>query len=195
MDRQIIKDIKGLEIIGGQITKRLEADESKGDVALGNIKVLAPKAIKGGKIDNNELYELNYVTEPDEKKLTKEGDIILKLSTPYDAAIVRKENVGILVTSFCAIIRNNEVILDNEYLAAFLNSDVYLKQAQAVTSGATMPILSIGKVKDMTIPVPSKEEQAEIGEYYTNLTERKALMEQIFALETEKLNSIIGGVR
>ena len=39
------------------------------------------------------------------KKFTKEGDVVVKLSTPYNATYVTKENEGLAVPSFCAIIR------------------------------------------------------------------------------------------
>ena len=49
MKNQIkLSEVKGLAFIGGQITSRIEADEKKNEVVKGKVKVMPPKAIKGG---------------------------------------------------------------------------------------------------------------------------------------------------
>ncbi|MEE3462479.1 MAG: hypothetical protein VZR00_11495, partial [Lachnospiraceae bacterium] len=129
MNKQVtLKDIKGLTFIGGQITSRIEADEKKSDPVLGSIKVIPPKAIKNGRIAHEELYDIDYKTEFDEKKLTKAGDIVLKLSSPYDAAYITEDDEGLLITSFCIIIRVKGKEMDPQYLTAFFNSNVYKNQ-------------------------------------------------------------------
>ena len=148
MNKQVkLNDIKGLSFIGGQITSRIEADEKKNERAIGTVKVIPPKAIKAGKIEHEELYDVDYKTEFDDKKLTKAGDIVVKLSSPYDAAYVSENDEGLLITSFCIIIRNTGKNVLSEYLATFCNSDIYLKQVMGMVSGASVPMLTIGKVR------------------------------------------------
>ncbi len=194
MNKQIkLNDIKGLSFIGGQITSRIEADEKKNERAIGTVKVIPPKAIKAGKIEHEELYDVDYKTEFDEKKLTKAGDIVVKLSSPYDAAYVSENDEGLLITSFCIIIRNTGKNVLSEYLATFCNSDIYLKQVMGMVSGASVPMLTIGKVKEAKIKLLSLEEQEQVAEYYKNLCEKEQIMEQIISLEKEKLNTVLGG--
>lgn len=188
-----VGEIKGLKFIGGQITSRIQADEKKNDVSLGNIQVIPPKAIKGGALIKEELYDISYKAEFDEKKLTREGDIVVKLSTPYDAAYVTKEDEGLLITSFCIIVRNDGKEVDSEYLAAFFNSDVYLNQAMNMVSGATMPMLTIGKIKDVEINVLPKDEQEQVAAYYKAITEKEKVFSKVVSLEKEKLNTVLGG--
>jgi restriction endonuclease S subunit len=188
-----LSDIKKLTFIGGQIISRIEADAKKNEIVIGKVQVILPKSIKGGKIEHNELYVLKYKTELDEKKLTKEGDIVVKLSSPYDAAYITKEDEGLLITSFCIIIRNTGENIYDKYFATFLNSQVYLNQVKSMVSGAQVPMLTIGKVKEVFIKMLPLEEQKQIAEYYENICEKEIVMAQIIELEKEKLNAVLGG--
>lgn len=194
MKKQILlKDIKGLSFIGGQITSRVTADEKRNDPVLGTITVIPPKAIKDGKIVHEDLTELSYKVELDEKKVTREGDIVLKLSTPYDAACITKEDEGFLIPSFCIIIRSNSKTVAPEFLTAFFNSNVYRNQAMAMASGATVPMLTMGKIKEIAIKEFPLEEQKKIAGYAKLLREKEDVMAHIIELEHEKLDTILGG--
>ena len=188
-----LSEVKGLAFIGGQITSRIEANEKKNEVVKGKVQVIPPKAIKGGKIVHSELYELEYKTDFDEKKLTKAGDIVVKLSSPYDAAYITEADEGLLITSFCIIIRNTSKSLMSEYLAAFFNSGVYLDQVMDMVSGAAVPMLTMGKIKDVVVKNIEREEQQQVAEYFRNISMKEEVMAQIIALEKEKLNSVLGG--
>ncbi len=188
-----LSEIKGLSFIGGQITSRIEADVKRNERTIGKVKVIPPKAIKSGKIEHEELYDVDYKAEFDEKKLTKAGDVVVKLSSPYDAALVSKEDEGLLITSFCIIIRNTGKNIISEYLATFCNTDIYLRQVMGMVSGAKVPMLTIGKVKEAKIKLLSLEEQEHVAQYYKNLCEKEQIMDQIISLEKEKLNTVLGG--
>lgn len=188
-----LSDIKSLAFIGGQITSRIEADQKKEEIVIGKVKVIPPKAIKRGKIEHSELYDIEYKTAFDEKKLTKAGDIVVKLSSPYDAAFITEADEGLLITSFCIIIRNTGKNLLSEYLGAFCNSGIYLKQVMSMVSGASVPMLTIGKVKETEIRMLPLEEQKQVAKYYQNLCEKEMVMAQIIELEKEKLDAILGG--
>lgn len=194
MKNQIkLGEVKGLAFIGGQITSRIEANEKKNEIAIGKVQVIPPKAIKAGKIVQDELYELEYKSDFDDKKLTKAGDIVVKLSSPYDAAYITEEDEGLLITSFCIIIRNTSKTFMSEYLAAFLNSEVYLKQVMDMVSGAAVPMLTMGKIKDVMVIEMELEDQRQVAEYFQNISLKEEVMAQIIALEKEKLNSVLGG--
>lgn len=184
---------KSLAFIGGQITSRIEADAKKNEIVKGKVQVIPPKAIKGGKIIHDELYDLEYKTEFDEKKLTKAGDIVVKLSSPYDAAYITEEDEGLLITSFCIIVRNTGTTYNSEYLGAFFNSGVYLDQVMDMVSGASVPMLTMGKIKDVVVKKMDRDEQQQVADYYKNITLKEELMTQVIMLEKEKLNCVLGG--
>ena len=188
-----LSEIKGLSFIGGQITSRIEVNEKKNEKAIGTVKVIPPKAIKAGKIVHEELYDVEYRTEFDDKKLTKEGDIVVKLSSPYDAAYITKEDEGILITSFCIIIRNTGKDVLSEFITAFCNSEVYMRQVMNMVSGARVPMLTIGKIKEVKVKLLSVNEQEQVAKYYSKLCEKELVMEKIISLEKEKLDTVLGG--
>ena len=78
-------------VIAGQIMTRVTDEEAMGKT----VKVLVPKSIVDGIIVKEDLGEAILSKEIDEDKYTKEGDVVIKLSTPYDAAYVTEKDVGL----------------------------------------------------------------------------------------------------
>ncbi len=183
----LLSDLKEINIIGGQIISRVEAkDESEKQ---DTIKVLVPKAISNGVINADALETLDLKTTIDSKRITKEGDIIVKLTTPYGACLIDKENEGLLVPSFCVIINNVPEHIMKEYLVAFLNSKTCLMQIKSLVTGLSIPLLSSGQIKKFTIPLPETSIQKEISETYFESLEKIKLLEKITKLEKEYLDS------
>lgn len=184
----------GLEIVGGQIVQRVIADVVRGEEVLDHErKTIVAKTVAEGLIDEEGIVVNNYKTTFDDKKLTHEGDIVVKLSAPYNAVIIDKDHEGMLVSSFCSIIRNVTQI-DKKYLVAFLNSDVAQNQLKNSVVGTIMSILSNGKLGELEIPVPSKEKQEEIGSYFEKTIKNRILLAKIIKLEEEKLASLIANL-
>lgn len=183
----LISDISKININGGQITSRVEAKTD--DEKTGTIKILLPKAIANGKINRDDLGTLDVKTELDPKKITKCGDIVIKLSTPYDACIITKDDEGLLVPSFCAIINDIPEELSREYLIAYLNSTSCFMQIKTLITGSTMAILSVGQIKKIQIPLPDKTTQEEIAKSYIQGVEKIKLLEKITKLEKEYIDS------
>lgn len=188
VNKILIGNINGLNIIGGQIISRIEAKNisEKYDT----MKVLVPKAISNGRVNKEELAEVDVKIDVDPKRITRAGDIVMKLSTPYDACLITKEDEGLLVPSFCAIINNvPEDMILKEYLLSFLNSKACLMQIKTIVTGSTMAILSVGQIKKISVPVPVLFTQDEIGDRYLQDMEKIRLLERIVKLEKEYLDS------
>ncbi len=178
--------------ISGQVISRIEAKNSD-ETVTGYCKVLVPKAIKNGKINHDEIITIKLKTEVDEKKCTKEGDIILKLSQPYDAAYVTKKDEGILVTSFCMILRDITKDINPKYLAVFLNSNEYKIQAMSLTSGATIPMLTKGKIQQIKIKKLEDADQKEIINLNNDIVHKQQIFEEIIKLEKMKIENLLRG--
>ncbi len=187
VEKVLISDLDGLNIIGGQITSRIEANDAleKYDT----MKVLIPKAISNGTVNQAYLGKLDVKFGVDSKRITREGDIVIKLSTPYDACLITKEDEGLLVPSFCAIINNVPGNILKEYLVAYLNSKACFMQINALVSCSTIAILSSGQIKRISIPVPELSLQKEISKTYVESIEKLKLLEKITRLEKEYLDS------
>lgn len=82
------------------------------------------------------------------------------------------------VTSSSSIIRLN--------LQAFLNSKLCKEQLKAKVVGAVMTILSIGKIKEIDIPIPAMEQQIAIGKRYKETQLKIATLKKIVELEAKR---------
>ena len=190
-DIHVIKTLKMsdvADVVSGQIMSRISAEKSKEDKSTTEMRVIVPKAITSeGLISEADIPTERLMSMPDERRITKEGDIVIKLSTPFDSATITKEFVGCLVPSFCAIIRKNEnPMIYNDYLQAFLNSELCKEQLRAKVAGAVMTILSVGKINEVEIPVVHDYDQIVIGERYRETQEKVKTFKQIIELETKR---------
>ena len=159
------------------------------------MRVAYPVSLKNGFVDLNTTKEIKCKTEIDEKKLTREGDIILSASMPYNAAYITKETSGLFVPSFCLLIRiKNSLEIDAKFLTAFINSDNFKEQAKELVSKTTTPMLSVSRLKEVQIPVFDIEKQREISLYCENVQKEEIIMKHIIDLEKEKLNVVLGGI-
>lgn len=174
-----------LEIIGGQIMSRITSKDDS-DEGIGKWRVVVPKCIQAdGSIDDTEMPEEVLTSKPDHKRVTELGDIVMKLSTPYDAARVEEGAVGCIIPSFCAIIKSTGE-LNRDYLLAFLNSNTCKTQLKLQVAGSTMAMLSVGKVKNITIPVPPMEVQERIGNQFNETRRKVQIAKKIILLEQKK---------
>lgn len=179
-----------INITSGQIVNRVQANKDKGDQVVDEArKVIVAKTISNGVIDDDNIETMDLKAFPDENKLTREGDIVVKLSKPYGAAIIDKDHEGMLITSFCSVIRDVREI-DSGYLVAYLNSDLAADKLSALVAGSAMSILSNGKICDLDIPVPCIKKQKEISEFYKQSSRNKVLFNKIVKLESEKLSAL-----
>ena len=190
MGKMIELGENNIEIVGGLIMTRLTAKPEADDEVIEERGVIIPKCINSdGTINTAEIPTESLKVAVDPAKLTATGDIVMKLSTPYDAAIIDEDSAGCVVPSFCARIRNVGDA-NVEYLLAFLNSEACKSQLRAQISGAVMTVLSVGKIKRVRIPLPSKMQQEEIGRQYMETQKKLQIVRKIVELEAKK-NDII----
>ena len=112
-------------ITTGQIMNRVTlGKDEEDDSSCFNMQELLPGAISGGVVHLDNTLEVRLKKTPLENKMTKMNDIVIKLSSPYDCALVTEEEEGLLVPSYCAIISGiNEEHINIKYLVGYLNSD------------------------------------------------------------------------
>ena len=205
------------DIVGGQITTRLEKKEiddlfectreSDKPKITCKAQVLVPKAISNAFVDKDSLMKIVCEKETkkesgsadlsyfvDENKITKADTLVLKLSTPYDACIITKDDENLIIPSFCASLTVTDINVDLLYVLAFLNSKMYQDQVKTLVVGSAISLISVGALKDINIPLPSRLEQEKIGKDFINTMKKIKLINKITALESEKLNSIFSGM-
>lgn len=179
------------KITVGQIMPRVSAENKNEEEIIGTVNVLAPKAISDGIIVKENLGELQICKKIDEEKFTKEGDVVVKLSTPYDATYVTKENEGLAVPSFCAIIRVKEDKLDAKYLSAFFNTEYVREILKSKVMGSIRPMVKVSDLRNLDIPYVSEEDMADIGQAYILSRKKKSILSDMIETETKIMENIV----
>ena len=95
----------------------------------------------------------------DDKYLARTGDIVIRLSTPFTAAVIDQDSQGAIITSLFAILRltTHEVIPD--YVAMYLNSVVMKKQYLKDASGSALQMIKTSAINEYSIKIPTVNKQ------------------------------------
>lgn len=174
-------------VIAGQIMTRVTDEDAVGET----VKVLVPKSIVDGIIVKEDLGEAILSKEIDEDKYTKEGDVVIKLSTPYDAAYVTEKDAGLVIPSFCATIRiEKENVLNAKYLSAFLNTSYVRNQLTAKVVGSARPMIKITDIRALELPKVSAQDMRDIGEAYILSGKKKMTLLEMIATESRLMENI-----
>lgn len=155
------------------------------------VKVLLSRAMQGGAIIDEELA-IETVGEVKEENFTREGDVVIKLSTPYDSVYIDKAHEGIMITSFGMVLRKkDDAELDMRFLSLFLNLPQTNSVLQAVSTGqsAAMAMLKRQTVADIEISLLPLERQEKLASLFQVVRERKNQYERLIELDNELVTS------
>lgn len=181
-----LKDVA--DVIGGQILTRVSSRNGTGDM----VSVLMPKAITSGVIIKNDLGQVILAKDIGKDKYTRHGDVVIKLSTPYDAAYVTESEEGLLVPSFCAAVRiTNKDRMDAKYLAAFLNSSYVRNLLSLMAMGSSKPMIKINDIRGLKIPHVPDQDMKDIGEAYVLSGKKKAILREMIRAEDNLMENIV----
>lgn len=121
------------------------------------------------------------------KYLVKSGDVIIKLSPPYDAFCITNEmNNYILSHYYCKLEINSKKILP-QYLTWYLNSKYSKKFFQLFSKGSTIRRLPINRLKGIDIEMVSIKDQRNIIEMNQLIKREKQLLKQLIVKREEQL--------
>ena len=151
------------------------------------VKVLLPRSVQDGAIVDSEL-STEVVGDIKDDNFTREGDVVIKLSTPYDSVYIDEEHAGILLTSFGMVLRKKpEVDLDMQYLSMFLNLPQTNEMLQAVSTGqsTSMSMLKRQTVAEIEVPILSLERQGKLAELFRAVKLRKTQYLRLIELDEE----------
>ena len=180
-----LKDVAE-EIITGVLTRRIVYD-GDADSSLQEGKILVPKSITDGLIDHTLLQTSRLGKLVKEKFYTRKGDVIMKLSTPYDSCVIeKKEDEGLIVPSFSVIIRGIRAPYDPYFIMAFLSSRRAWSQIERSRSGRVLSIISNESVSELELPSFSETEMKDISTRFRRYLEFRRLSAEIIGLEKER---------
>ena len=162
------------------------------------IKVLVPKAIKNGRIDEKLLENQVLIKDPKTGKekdvnefKTNVGDIVIKLSSPYDSCLITPEFEGLLIPSFCMKIVVDEDLIDRDFFLAYLSSDFFKTELRNKCYGTMTALTKKSDFRRITVPELPREKQIEIGRTFRKVTHLEDLMNRYRELERERLDRVL----
>lgn len=197
-ERMSVRELGDLafEIISGTVVSRLECKKEK-ESKVGSVNVLTLKAINYGKIESEYLQTIEIAQNASSEKFTKCGDLIIKMSKPYDSVYIEKEYTDLLVPSFCCLIRGiDKEIVDPYYLVGYLNSSFTKEYLTTSNGSAAASLLKIKDIKKLPVPLQEITEQRAIGNVFRICSERQVLLSKMMKHEMRIAENIVmDGVR
>ena len=186
------------EIHTGVLTRRIIFEDSElasmseaETATLESARILVPKAIADGVIDPNQLQEVKLKKEVKEKFRTHLGDVIMKLSSPYDCCVIEKEeDENLIVPSFCLRIGSIDEEYDPYFIMAYLTSASAWKQIEKTMMGRALSIISNESVSELMLPDMTPEQRHEAGYRYEKTLEFRRTAARIIRLEKERNDSL-----
>lgn len=173
----------------GLVVKRKQAELPEDIVA--RYKMLTLKSFEQEGLNTDELEIFDCSEQLDHKYLTKEGDIVIRLSHPNTAIIIDREQEGYLIPSLFAVIRLGTNALLPEYLSIYLNSDLMKRFYVKGAVGSTIQIIKTSMLKDLVIRFPSLERQLKVVELNRLIVKEKKLLSELVAEKSKYHNAII----
>lgn len=165
----------------GQIMSRVaEKDDDSVPADAIPVKVVIPKSIGYGIIDNDNLGDAMLTKEVADNKITKVSDIVVKLSSPYACGLVQEGQEGMIVPSFCATLRMiDEQKVDKLYLLGFLNSLYAQSILTAGVDASAMAMIKLKSLFNLEVTCPDLEEQKLAGKAYWASCMKRAAYEKL----------------
>ena len=137
---RLIELSKVCDISAGLVLRRKEAQTQSEIVK--NYKVITLKSFEDdGCINLEYLDDYNSIELLDDRYITKENDILIRLSNPYTAIQVKAEQAGYVIPSLFAIVRPNQNEIDSGYLSFILNNDMIKQSYFKNAMGTTIPVI------------------------------------------------------
>lgn len=189
MIEEMEKIVKGYFI--GAIVTRIQVKDGTTKMETETVTVLTPKAISNGRIMHECLTESEIKVGSAVGKLTEAGDIVIKLTTPYESARVTEKDVGLLVPSYCMILRNLSSNIVPDYLVAFLNTEYAKQMMTAGVAASTNTMLKRKDIMSLKVPILPLEEQVALGKIYSISCQKQMVLNRMQRNEKELTDSLI----
>ena len=122
-----------------------------------------------------------------EEYLTKPGDIIIRLTSPYTAILIDEDSKGIIFSSNFVKIETNPKKLLPEYLEWYLNSTKIKKSIDRQVSGTIIKGVNPGYYKNLNIKLIDIENQKKIAKISKMMKNEEYLLRKLI-MKKEILN-------
>lgn len=151
-----------------------------------NVFILNQKCVRWGSIETQyaKTVDPSWLESIDEENLTQEGDILINSTgegTIGRAAVVDKDNTGLLYDSHVLLLRLNKNCIEPQYFELVFNSRYGQEQVENVKSAKTTKQTELGveNLKRILIPIPPLKVQQDIVKRMTELYKEVSDLQQL----------------
>lgn len=137
-----------------------------------------------GILEKEHLGEIRVNEDLDTRYLTQEGDIVMRMSAPYTAVLISKDDVGLVITSNFVRIRVKSREISPLFLCWVLNSEEMKRKIKIATNSIMLGSVSPQVLSNMELNLLSQELQEKVGRLH-HLFQRE---QQLLVLLQEKKN-------
>lgn len=186
-------DLCAISMTGIILTRIQIKDESLVDKEETDVgKVLVPKAIANGRVNHRDVAEYVIKKGSGQGRLTVVDDIVVKLTTPYECALITMEDEDLIVPSYCVILREfDPKEIDLDYLVGYLNTEYARQQLVTRVAASYNSMIKMKDIHEIPVPMPSMEEQKYLGRLYRISAEKQMLLKEMLDNESKLADSLI----
>lgn len=141
--------------------------------------------------DEKEEYEIVKMPRNLQSKLTKKGDILIKLIYPNRVIYIGEDMENLLVPSQMCLIRVDKNKANPQFLKWYLESDIGRQNLLQGITGSIIPKISVSSLRKIEIPKISIEKQNETAELIELWGKEKRILEEIINQKDCLYNNMI----
>jgi len=144
-----------------------------GDFVVGGVPVIRGGDIRDGRIAFDDKKRVSEeVSRKFQRTILKGGELIINLiAEPGHVAIVPSELAGANVSRDVGVIPLNDTV-DHRYVSYCLKSPMAVEWLTSRLQGSVTQKINLGTLRDLPIPVPSREHQRAIAHFLGTLDDR-----------------------
>lgn len=131
------------------------------------------------KLRLDDIDDFHAVEEINDSYICSEGDVLVRLREPITAVYIDKESEGMVVPSFVSSIKVNNDLLDKQFLAYYINSNLAQKILERMMRQASIFALKTKDLEDLELTLPPLEEQLKLVKFMKTSQTEVSLLEEL----------------
>ena len=144
--------------------------------------------------DNQEEYEDVKTLKNFDDKLTRKGDLLIRLVYPNRIIYIDGEMENLLVPSQMCIIRVDPKKVDSQYLKWYLESESGKERILENITGSSIQKISVSDLRKLEVPIIALEKQKGITDLVNLWNKQKQISEEIIRQKEVLYNTYINEI-
>lgn len=144
--------------------------------------------------DNQEEYEDVKTLKNFDDKLTRKGDLLIRLVYPNRIIYIDGEMENLLVPSQMCIIRVDPKKVDSQYLKWYLESESGKERIFENITGSSIQKISVSDLRKLEVPIIALEKQKGITDLVNLWNKQKQISEEIIRQKEVLYNTYINEI-